>query len=59
MKRFEPETYNKFQETIKHNAKEGLSILLKFAMKVPKYPEWISTYRGEMEQDRALHGQSK
>lgn len=52
MKRFEPETFHQLQEALKQNAAEGLSILLKFAKQIPQNPEWLSTYRSEMEQNK-------
>jgi len=59
MKRFEPETYSQFQEAMKQSATEGLSILLKFAKQIPEHPNWIKTYREEMEDSRSLPEQSK
>ncbi|RIX48635.1 hypothetical protein D3P08_24345 [Paenibacillus nanensis] len=49
MKRFEPESHEKFQEAMNNNAAEGLSLLLKFARQIPKHPDWIETYRKERE----------
>lgn len=40
MKRVEPETYHRFQEAMKNNAVEGLSILLKFAKQIPAHSNW-------------------
>ncbi|GFN34190.1 hypothetical protein [Paenibacillus xylaniclasticus] len=47
MKRFDPETYDKFQSAIANDPFEGLSILLNFAKQVPKHPDWIVKYREE------------
>ena len=52
MKRFEPETYDRFLESIKQNAVDGLSILLKFAKKVPENPHWIEIYKAEVAERR-------
>lgn len=49
MKRFDPDAYTQFQETMRNNASEGLSLLLKFAKQVPKHPDWMETYRKELE----------
>jgi hypothetical protein len=47
MKRFDSEAYDAFQEAMKDHPAAGLSILLKFAKRIPSHPEWIETYRKE------------
>lgn len=50
MKRFEPDTYERYRNAITAGVDEGLSILLAFAKKVPLHPDWVKAYREEARQ---------